>query len=74
MSIIIDRVSCRKEEAPVEGAEFAKYISDDEEQTYEVWLLDITVEEAVKSFGRCIVSYNQDLELFTVTIYDGYVE
>ena len=74
MSIIIDRVSCIDESQPVSGATLKEYPIEGCSFPYKVWLLDMTIEEAVKSFGKCVVSYNSDLELFRVVIYDDYME
>ena len=74
MSIIIDRVSCIDESQPVSGAALKEYPIEGCSFPYKVWLLNMTVEEAVKSFGKCVVSYNSDLELFRVVIYDDYME
>lgn len=74
MSIIIDRVSCIDESQPVDGATLKEFPIEGCSFQYKVWLLDMTVEEAVTSFGKCVVSYNSDLGLFRVVIYDDYME
>ena len=74
MSIIIDRVSCIDESQPVSGATLKEYLIKGCSFPYKVWLLDMTIEEAIRSFGKCVVSYNSDLELFRVVIYDDYME
>ena len=74
MPIIIDRVSCINEDAPTPDATLNEYYLKGSSFPYKVWLLAITIEEAVKSFGRCVVSYNQELEMFRVVIYDDYIE
>ena len=75
MSIIIDRVSCINEDSPAEGAELFQFTDPNHSlYLFKYWLLDSTVEEAVKNFGRCVVSWNAELELFRVVIYDDYIE
>lgn len=74
MSIIIDRVSCIDEFQPVNGAILKEFPIEGCSFPYKVWLLDITVEEAVTSFGKCVVSYNKNLSMFHVVIYDDYME
>ena len=74
MSIIINRVSCIDESQPVSGATLKEYFTEGCLFPYKVWLLDMTIEEAIHSFGKCVVSYNPYLGMFHVIIYDDYIE
>jgi hypothetical protein len=72
--IIIERASIWSNERPVEEAR--QHIFNIPECALEAtqWCLDMTVEEAIHKYGRCIVSYIEDLNCFKVLIYDDYIE
>ena len=74
MSIIIDRVSNVTDSQPIEGATLKEFPIEGCSFPLKVWLIDMTIEEAIHSFGKCVVSFHQDLDLFRVVIYDDYME
>ena len=66
--------SCPDESCPVVGATLKEFPIDGCSFPLNVWVIEMTVEEAIKSFGKCVVSYKEDLGLFHVLIYDDYIE
>ena len=72
--ISIERASNFNESCPVFGATQKEFPIDGCSFPLKVWVVEMTVEEAIKSFGKCVVSYKEDLGLFHVLIYDDYIE
>ena len=72
--ISIQRASNINESCPVVGATLKEFPINGCSFPLKVWVIEMTVEEAIKSFGKCVVSYKEGLCLFHVLIYDDYIE